>query len=121
MTEEFPRPTYTEEQIAEAAGTVLKYIKGSDSEGFFPFDVAEALDMEFWLVQDVFNRLVEQGVFERPVFEKGFCPHPSFALVFHENENLMYSIHCYECGEPMPFFCYTEEEWKALGKGKTDG
>lgn len=127
---EFQRPTYTKEQIAEAAVTVLKYIEGASIslEGFFPSDVAEALDMDFWLVQDVFTVLVEQDVFEKPTFEPGLCPHPSFAIVVHTPKGLeiepgmevvgddSYTLHCYECGEALPFNFYTEEEWKALGK-----
>lgn len=117
---EFQRPTYTNEQIEEAAKAVSKYVEASDAEGFFPSDVAEALDMEFWLVQDVFTALVELGVFERPVFEPGFCPHPSFAVVIdpdsEETEEKQYSLYCYECGEALSFNFYTQGEWEALRK-----
>jgi hypothetical protein len=68
MTEEFERPTYTKEEIERATKTVLSYIEGSGKDGFFPSDVAKALDEEFWLVQDVFNVLAEQGVLQQPEF-----------------------------------------------------
>ena len=104
------------EQIAEAAVRVATYIEASDKDGFYPFDVAEALDMEYWLVQDVFNQLVKEGMFETPTFEPGFCPHPSFAIVSRPSkedpeEEGFYSLHCYECREDLPFFFYTEKEW----------
>lgn len=115
---EFERPTYTKVEIVKATETVLKYIEATDKEGFFPSDISEALDMDFWLVLDVFSALVEQGVFERPVFEPGFCPHPSFAIVIdpdsEETEEPQYSLHCHDCREDLPFFFYTKGEWEKL-------
>lgn len=117
MTAKFERPTYTKEEMDDATKTILVYIGASKKDGFFPSDIAEALDMEFWLVQDVFTALVEQGTFERPTFEPGFCPHPSFAIVI---EGPQYSLRCYECREELPFFFYTKVEWDQLGEKKDE-
>lgn len=70
---EFQRPTFPKEEISRTTEAVLKYIEASDKDGFYPSDISEALDMDYWLVQDAFDVLVEQGVLDGPVASDHVC------------------------------------------------
>jgi len=46
------------------------------------------------------------------------CPHPSFALVLDLDEELKetFTLYCYSCGEALPFFFYSRDEYDELKK-----